>query len=113
MVEGLPVPSDATRESEYAGGVLCRLGRLFRRWGGLSIPVIEELYGPSRHQARIEVEQQRRLARPSPAPTDPPEQPEPRPPASGRARGRFTGFVVVRGTRPTAASNAEPGPDPG
>ncbi|MGZ4595776.1 MAG: hypothetical protein ACXV3V_02520 [Actinomycetes bacterium] len=112
-MEGLPVPSDATREPQYAGGVFCRLGRLFRRWGGLSVPVIEELYGPSRHQARIEVEQQRRLAQPSPAPTDPPQLPEPGTRASGRPRGRFTGVVVVRGTCPTAAADAEPGPDPG
>jgi hypothetical protein len=57
--------------------------------------MVEELFGPTKHQARIEVEAQRRLARPVPAPTDPPDAPEPHPEAAGRRRGRFTGIFVI------------------
>ncbi|HEX6937348.1 MAG TPA: hypothetical protein VF227_12580 [Actinomycetes bacterium] len=95
MVEEL-VPSGAADEPPFTGGVFRRWSELSRRLGGLSVPVIEELYGPSRHQARMEVEEQRRLAGPAPSPTDPPELPPPGRAAPGRTRSRFTGVVVVR-----------------
>jgi hypothetical protein len=95
--EDLTVPVDATGEPACTGGLL----GLFRRWGAgngsaaISLSVIEELFGPTRHQARIEVEAQRRLARPVPAPTDPPELPESDPEGPARPRTRFTGTVVI------------------
>lgn len=72
-------------EPPLAGGVFRRCSELVGRWGGLSVPVIEEIYGPSRHQARIQVEEQRRVVQPSASPTDP-----------GRSGRRFTGTVVLR-----------------
>lgn len=95
VVEEL-VPSGAADEPPFTGGVFRRWSELSRRLGGLSVPVIEELYGPSRHQARMEVEEQRRLAEPAPSPTDPPELPPAGPAAPGRTRSRFAGVVVVR-----------------
>jgi hypothetical protein len=92
--DDLTVPLDTTGEPAGIGGVL----GLFRRWGAgngsaaISFSMIEELFGPTKHQARIEVEAQRRLARPVPAPTDPPDLPEPGPDAAGR----FNGTVVIR-----------------
>lgn len=90
------VPSGAADEPPFTGGVFRRWSQLSRRLGGLSVPVIEELYGPSRHQARMEVEEQRRLAEPAPSPTDPPELPPEGPAAPGRTPSRFTGVLVVR-----------------
>lgn len=98
MPDDLTVPLDATGEPAGTG----RVFGAFRRWGAgkgrvaLSLSVFEELYGPTRHQARIEVEEQRRLSQPSPAPTEPPELAEPAASAPGRRRGRFKGIVVVR-----------------
>jgi len=98
VAEDLTVPVDATAEFSHTGGVL----GLFRKWGAgsgsaaISFSLVEELFGPTRHQARIEVEAQRRLARPVPAPTDPPELSEPGPDGSAQPRNRFTGTVVVR-----------------
>ena len=79
MAEDLTVPVDAAGVPSHTGGVL----GLFRKWGAgsgsaaISFSLVEELFGPTKHQARIEVEAQRRLARPVPAPTDPPELPSP------------------------------------
>jgi hypothetical protein len=97
VVEDLTFPLDATGEPAGTG----RVFGAFRRWGAgkgrvaVSFSVFEELYGPTRHQARIEVEAQRRVGRPAPAPTDPPELPGGGPAAPGRPRGRFSGTVVV------------------
>jgi hypothetical protein len=41
--------------------------------------MVEELFGPSRHNARIVIEQQRSDARLAPAPADPPDLPGPVP----------------------------------
>ena len=95
VLDDASVPLDVCGEPSRAGGVL----GAFRRWGAgsgsaaISFSMIEELFGPTRHQARIEVEAQRRLARPVPAPTDPPDLPESDHDASAR---RFTGIVVIR-----------------
>jgi hypothetical protein len=59
-------------QQPVGGGVFVRLGRIARRWG-VAVPVIEELYGPSRHEARTQVEERQQAARPAPAPTDPPD----------------------------------------
>jgi hypothetical protein len=96
--EDLTVPVDATGGPSHTGGVL----GAFRRWGtgsgsaAISFSMLEELFGPTKHQARIEVEAQRRLAQPVPAPTDPPELSEPDPDGSARPRTRFSGTVRVR-----------------
>jgi hypothetical protein len=98
MPDDLAVPLDTTGEPAGIGGVL----GAFRRWGAGNgsaaiSSMIEELFGPTKHQARIEVEAQRSLARPVPAPTDPPpDLPEPGAEAPDRRRGRFTGIVVIR-----------------
>jgi hypothetical protein len=96
--EDLTVPVDATGEPSRTGGVL----GAFRRWGAgsgsaaISFSIFEELFGPAKHRARIEIEAQRRLAQPIAAPTDPPELSESDPAVQGRPRGRFAGRVVVR-----------------
>jgi hypothetical protein len=96
--DDLTIPLDTTGEPAGTGGVL----GVFRRWGAgngsaaISFSMLEELFGPTKHQARIEVEAQRRLAQPVPAPTDPPDLAESDPAAPDRPRGRFTGIVVVR-----------------
>jgi hypothetical protein len=87
--------SGSTEEPPLAGGVFQRLSTFFGRWGGLSVPVVEELYGPTRHQARLDVEEQRRAAAPIPAPTDPPEFTDVAR-KTGRASRRFHGLVVLR-----------------
>lgn len=95
MVDDLPVPGDPATGSRRTSGV-------FRRWCAgkgrvaLSFSVFEELYGPSRHEARIEMEEQKRVERPSPSPTDPPELPAPGSAVVSRPRGRFQGIVVLR-----------------
>jgi len=98
MPNDLAVPRDTTGEPAGTGGVL----GVIRRWGAgngsaaISLSMVEEMFGPTKHQARIEVEAQRSLARPVPAPTDPPDLPESGAEAPGRRRGRFTGIVVIR-----------------
>lgn len=98
MPDDLAVPLDTTGEQTGTGGVL----GVFRRWGAgngsaaISFSMIEELFGPTKHQARIEIEAQRSLARPVPAPTNPPDLTESGAEAAGRRRGRFTGVVVIR-----------------
>jgi hypothetical protein len=93
--DDLTVPLDPTGEPAGTGGVL----GMFRRWdagngsAAISFSMVEELFGPTKHQARIEVEAQRRLARPVPVPTDPPDLPAPDPEATGQ---RFNGILVVR-----------------
>jgi hypothetical protein len=53
----------------------------FRRWGtgrgsaAISFSMVEELFGPSRHEARVVQEAQRLAAEPVPAPGDPPDLP--------------------------------------
>lgn len=67
--------SDGDDEPPLSGGVFRRLSKLLGRWGGVSVPVIEEVYGPTRHQARQQVQEQRQAAEPSPSPADPPADP--------------------------------------
>lgn len=62
----------ADDQPPLSGGIFRRLGKLLGRWGGVSVPVIEELYGPTRNQARQQVQEQRQAAEPSPSPADPP-----------------------------------------
>ena len=75
-MDDLTPPTDDTGRPARTGGLL----GLLRRWGGRSAGVnasfamVEELFGPTRHQARIEIEQQKGLAQPAPAPGDPPER---------------------------------------
>jgi hypothetical protein len=114
VVEDLAVPVDTTGEPAGTGRVFAA----FRRWGAgsggrvaLSFSVFDELYGPNRHQARIEVEEQRRVGRPAPSPTGPPELPELGPATPDRLRERFQGTVVVRAQprRGTGTSQSPPG----
>jgi hypothetical protein len=98
VAEDLTVPLDAIGEPSQTGGLL----GLFRKWGSgsgsaaISFSLVEELFGPTKHQARIEMEAQRRLAQPVPAPTDPPELSESDPATRSKPQGRFAGRVVVR-----------------
>ena len=41
----------------------------------ISFSIVEELFAPSRHQARVVMEAQQRAAEPVPAPADPPDLP--------------------------------------
>lgn len=88
---------DAAGGRPPTGGVF----RLFRRWyagkgrAALSFSLVEELFGPSRHEARIMMEEQQRVGRLAPAPTDPPELPEPDPAAVIRPTGRSKQIVVA------------------
>jgi hypothetical protein len=82
------------QEPLEGAGLFTRLG-LGKKSGALSFSALEEIFAPSRHEARQEIEQQRRVGRPTAAPTDPLEpEPEPERPGSGR----FSGTVVIRKT---------------
>ena len=92
MAGDVPDPSAETGQPSRGGGVLGllrRLGGAGRGSAAVSFSMVEELFGPTRHRARIEIEAQRSQAEPSPAPTDPPERPDQDPPAAGRFRGRL------------------------
>jgi hypothetical protein len=68
--------------------------RLAAGTGGLSgvIGVFDQLWAPTHHQARQELEEQRHIGRPAPSPTDPPDlTPDP---DAGPA-GRFSGSIVL------------------
>jgi hypothetical protein len=53
-------------------GVFRRLSGDTRGGAANAFSAIEELFGPARHEARIEIEAQRRIGRRAPAPGDPP-----------------------------------------
>jgi hypothetical protein len=57
----------------------------------LSFSALEEIFAPSRHEARAEIEQQRRVGEPAPAPADPFE-----PPSNRQGPKRFHGTIVIR-----------------
>ena len=92
------VPADDTGPDEdhkpLPDGGFRRFRRLMLGTGsaGTSFSVFEEIFAPTRHQARIEIEAQTRAVKPAPAPTDPPEL---EPPGPGATR-RFEGRVVIR-----------------
>jgi hypothetical protein len=62
----------ADEQPPPSGGIFRTLHRRLGRLAGISVPVIEELYGPTRHQARVEIEVQRSVGDPAPSPGDPP-----------------------------------------
>jgi len=61
---------------------------------GTSFSVFEEIFAPTRHQARVEIQAQQRAVKPAPAPTDPPDLEPPGP--GGKAADRYQGRVVIR-----------------
>lgn len=91
---------DTNEEPPPAGGVFRRIapGRL---GSAFAFSIFEEIYAPAHRQARDEIEEQRRVGRPAPAPTDPPDLPDPTVPGAqgtgtGRPRKHFSGRVVIR-----------------
>ncbi len=58
---------------------------------------LEQFYAPANARARQEIEEQRHIGRPAPAPTDPPDlDPVPDAPAGGPPPVRFRGRITVR-----------------
>ena len=89
-------------EQVLSGGVFRRLAASAGSVG-TSFSVFEEIYGPTKHEARIEVEAQRRIGKPAPAPADPPDLQ----PADGDPAGsRFSSRIVIQ-TQPPADSSAD------
>ncbi len=91
---------DGDEEPPPSGGVFRRIapGRL---GSAFAFSIFEEIYAPAHRQARDEIEEQRRVGRPAPAPTDPPDLPDPtvpgaQDPVPGRSRKHFGGRVVIR-----------------
>jgi hypothetical protein len=97
-------PAQPEGHGEDADLPRASLFRLFRQLvlrsgsAGTSFSAFEEIFAPTRHQARIEIQAQSRLVKPAPAPTDPPEL---EPPGPG-TNDRFQGRVVVHRRPPTA-----------
>jgi hypothetical protein len=90
---------DDAAEVPSGRGVLRFGGRgVFRRWGGTSVSIVEELFGPARKEARDQVEEQKRIGAQAAAPTDPLELDTSLPTdgAAGRSR-RFNGRITLRG----------------
>ena len=87
-------------EHPLGGGIMRRLGAGTRGAAGV-FSVVEQVFAPNARDARRDLEEQRRVGRPAPAPTDPPELS----PAPG---GRFRGRIVIR--RPAESANDEEPP---
>ena len=89
-------PGDAV-ESEAdpsTGGIFRRLSAGTSGFGG-SFGVVEQVFAPSLQQAREDLQEQHRIGRPAPAPTDPPDLGPERAGAADPA-SRFRGRIVIR-----------------
>jgi hypothetical protein len=100
--DGVVAEDGAASGSEWGEDGPPRSGvfRWLRNHSGSATPsvfLVEELFAPSRHQARMEIEAQRRVSRPAPAPTDPPNL---EPPGSPGSNDRFRGRIVIRSRGP-------------
>jgi hypothetical protein len=85
----VPTPDQAPPER---GGVMRRLSTKGAGFAG-AFSAIDQIYAPAHYDARQEIEEQRRVGKPAPAPTDPPDLK----PASGTdPASRFRGRVVIR-----------------
>jgi hypothetical protein len=111
-----PVSTRADLGPAPSGGVFRRLAASRGAAAMSSFNVYEEVFAPTRHQARLEIEHQRRVGRPTAAPTDPPDLDRQ---GLGRPPSRFAGRVVLRASVDPAAEPAgdsahgEHDPDPG
>ena len=77
---------------EAGGGVFRRLGAGTKGSAGM-IGLVEQFFAPNAYDAKRDLEEQERVGKPAPAPTDPPElRPEP-----GSDPGqRFRGTIRLR-----------------
>ena len=62
----------ADEDDPPGGGVFRRLAGDTRGGAAHAFSAIEELFGPAKREARVEIEQQRRVGERAPAPGDPP-----------------------------------------
>lgn len=95
--EGTDGDQPGVDEQPQGGGIMRRLGAGTRGTAGV-FSVFEQVFAPNAHDARRDLQEQRRIGRPAPAPTDPPD-------LSPTPGGRFRGRIVIR--RPTESSDAE------
>ena len=85
-------PDPAPDQEQEQGGVMRRLSAKGAGFAG-AFSAIDQIYAPAHYDARQEIEEQRRVGTPAPAPTDPPDLK----PASGTdPASRFRGTVVIR-----------------
>ena len=101
MGEGQPEGEPVDREGPLRDAAFRRFRRLMLGSGsvGTSFSVFEEIFAPTRHQARTEIQAQSRAVRPAPAPTDPPDLEGPGPNPADRYQGRV---VIRRPGKPSA-----------
>lgn len=68
--KGEPLPDEEPPES--GGGIFRRLSASSKRSAGM-MSVFDQIFAPNAHDAKQDLEEQERVGRPAPAPTDPPE----------------------------------------
>jgi len=100
--------ADADEETPAGGGVFRRLAGDTRGGAANAFTAIEELFGPAKREARIEIEQQRRVGKRAPAPGDPPTLVT-NDDEDGDAP-RFAGTVVIQAPQPRP-TGPDLGPD--
>jgi hypothetical protein len=87
-------PPPADEEPPPAGGVFRRFAPGAGGFGN-ALGAVEEIFAPARHEARIQLEEQKRVGKLAPAPGDPPDLAEPEPARSARPGQRFKGTVKI------------------
>jgi len=86
-----PDAPNSDQERPERGGVMRRLSTKGAGFAG-AFSAIDQIYAPAHYDARQEIEEQRRIGKPAPAPTDPPDLK----PASGTdPASRFRGRIVL------------------
>ena len=89
---GPPVDLPDEQAPEAGGGVFRRLGAGTKGSAGM-MGIVDQLFAPNAHDAKRDLEEQQRVGKPAPAPTDPPEL---KPAPGGDPANRFRSTIRLR-----------------
>lgn len=89
------LPATPIDQEPLGGGLMRRIAAGTKGVAPGAFSVLEEVFAPTHHKAREEIEEQRRVGRPAPSPSDPPRI-EPAPGAGDDPATRFHGRIVFR-----------------
>lgn len=87
-----PVDLPDEQPPEAGGGVFRRLGAGTQGSAGM-MGIVDQLFAPNAHDAKRDLEEQQRVGKPAPAPTDPPEL---RPAPGADPADRFRSTIRLR-----------------